>query len=137
MSMNNKQDPDEIVADINMTPLIDVMLVLLIIFMVTSSAAIESGLDINLPEASSVTSKEKSNLIVSLNQQGLVAVAGKIVDKAQLRESITKALAELKTDSVVLEGDGASSLNSAFEIMEIAKNAGAKEISIAAKQKSN
>ena len=137
MSMNNKQDPDEIVADINMTPLIDVMLVLLIIFMVTSSAAIESGLDINLPEASSVTSKEKSNLIVSLNQQGLVAVAGKIVDKTQLRESITKALAELKTDSVILEGDGASSLNSAFEIMEIAKNAGAKEISIAAKQKSN
>jgi len=47
---NGEHDEEEIVAEINMTPLIDIMLVLLIIFMVSSTAALESGMDIELPK---------------------------------------------------------------------------------------
>ena len=137
MSQKNNDGDDSIVSEINMTPLIDVMLVLLIIFMVSSSAALESGLDVTVPESSAVSEKPNQMVIVSLSKEGTIAVSGKVVDKANLREEITKALAEMKTDSIILEGDGNSSLTSAFEVMDIGRNAGAKNFSIAARQKSN
>lgn len=137
MSQKNNDSDDAIVSEINMTPLIDVMLVLLIIFMVSSSAALESGLDVDLPETSAVSEKPNQMVIISLSKEGTIAVSGKVVDKASLREEITKALAENKTDSIILEGDGNSSLTSAFEVMDIGRNAGAKNFSIAARQKGN
>ncbi len=137
LSQKNNDGDDSIVSEINMTPLIDVMLVLLIIFMVSSSAALESGLDVTVPESSAVSEKPNQMVIVSLSKEGTIAVSGKVVEKANLREEITKALAEMKTDSIILEGDGNSSLTSAFEVMDIGRNAGAKNFSIAARQKGN
>jgi len=137
MSMGSNRDgqQDEIVSEINMTPLIDIMLVLLIIFMVSSSAALESGLDVELPETSAVSDKQNKILVVSLTKEGVIAVAGTVTEKDNLREVITTKLKELETESVILEGDGASSLSSAFEVMDIARNAGAKNFSIGAKLK--
>jgi biopolymer transport protein ExbD len=117
MSMNIKNggdDEESIVAEINMTPMIDIMLVLLIIFMVSSTAALESGMDI------------------SLSKDGKVAVHGKQVPEQELSRKIASTLAELKTDSVILEGDTAANLGRAVELMDIAKTAGAKNFSIAA-----
>jgi biopolymer transport protein ExbD len=135
--MNTKNnDQDDIVADINMTPLIDIMLVLLIIFMVSSSAALDSGLDVNLPEVSQVGDKSDSTmLILSLTKTGDVAIQGEKIEKSLLKEKITNLLNELKTDTVILEGDGESQLEAAMELMDIAKSAGAKNFSIAARQK--
>lgn len=132
---NRNNESDDIVADINMTPLIDIMLVLLIIFMVSSSAAIESGLDVNLPEANAVSDKTDAILVVSLSKTGEVAILGNKVEPDQIKDKIAAGLLELKTDSVILEGDGESSLSKAMEVMDIAKLAGAKTFSIAAKLK--
>lgn len=132
---NKNQDSDDIVADINMTPLIDIMLVLLIIFMVSSSAAIESGLDVSLPETSSVSDKTDAILVVSLSKIGDIAIQGSMVKPEELREKIAAGLVELKTESVILEGDGETSLSKAMEVMDTAKLAGAKNFSIAAKLK--
>lgn len=135
MGSNKGSSDDEIVADINMTPLIDIMLVLLIIFMVSSSAAIESGLDVNLPEVNAVSDKSDAILVVSLSKAGDIAVKGEPVKMAELRVKITNALTELKTESIILEGDGDSNLQAVMEIMDIARAAGAKNFSIAAKMK--
>lgn len=136
MSMSNKSnDQDDIVADINMTPLIDIMLVLLIIFMVSSSAAIESGLDVALPETNSVSDKSDAILVVTLDKSGTVAIQGTQVKPEEIKDKIAAGLLELKTESVILEGDGESSLSKAMEVMDIAKLAGAKNFSIAAKLK--
>jgi biopolymer transport protein ExbD len=132
---NRNHDSDDIVADINMTPLIDIMLVLLIIFMVSSSAAIESGLDVSLPETSSVSDKTDAILVVSLSKTGEVAIQGTLVKPEELKDKIAAGLLELKTESVILEGDGESSLSKAMEVMDLAKLAGAKNFSIAAKLK--
>lgn len=132
---NKNQDSDDIVADINMTPLIDIMLVLLIIFMVSSSAAIESGLDVSLPEVNAVSDKSDAILVVSLSRTGDVAIMGALVKPEELQEKISAGLVELKTESVILEGDGESTLTKAMEVMDIAKQAGAKTFSIAAKLK--
>jgi biopolymer transport protein ExbD len=132
---NKNQDSDDIVADINMTPLIDIMLVLLIIFMVSSSAAIESGLDVSLPETNSVSDKTDAILVVSLSKTGEIAIQGSMVKPEELKEKIAAGLVELKTESVILEGDGETSLSKAMEVMDTAKLAGAKNFSIAAKLK--
>lgn len=135
MAIKNNNDHDEIVADINMTPLIDIMLVLLIIFMVSSSAAIESGLDVNLPETSAVSDKTDAVLVISLNKAGEIAVQGNKVTLAELQASVQKELTNLKSDTVMLEGDGETDLTSVMNIMDSARNAGAKNFSIAARLK--
>ena len=132
MGGKNQDNNDDIVAEINMTPLIDIMLVLLIIFMVSSSAAIESGLDVHLPETNSVSDKENAILVVSLAKDGKLAVQGEEVKMEDLQAKIEKGLADLKTESVILEGDGESNLNAAMQVMDMAKTAGAKNFSIAA-----
>lgn len=135
MAIKNHNDHDEIVADINMTPLIDIMLVLLIIFMVSSSAAIESGLDVNLPETSAVSDKTDAILVISLNKAGDIAVQGTKVTLAELQEKVKQELLTLKSDTVMLEGDGETDLTSVMNIMDSARNAGAKNFSIAARLK--
>lgn len=126
-------DDADIVAEINMTPMIDIMLVLLIIFMVSSTAALESGMDIELPKTSQTADKKEAEiLVISLAKDGKVAVQGKQVPEQELGRKIASTLGELKTDSVILEGDTAANLGRAVEIMDIAKTAGAKNFSIAA-----
>lgn len=137
MGMSNKHESEEIVSDINMTPLIDVMLVLLIIFMVSSSAALESGMSVQVPEAKSVGSTPNSSVIITLAKTGEISVGGKLVSLSGLKDAIKSELQNQKTTSVVLEGDGDSRLTNAIDVMDMAKEVGATDFSIAAKLKSN
>lgn len=137
-SNQNSGDEENIVAEINMTPLIDIMLVLLIIFMVTSTAALESGLDIELPKTQITNEKKQDEiLIITLDKSGKVALQGKYVAEGELAQRMSEKLAELKTESVILEGDTQAFLGKAVEIMDIAKSAGAKNFSIAAEEDAN
>ncbi len=120
MSMNVNQNPggddENIVAEINMTPLIDIMLVLLIIFMVTSTAALESGLDIELPKTSITNEKKQDEiLIITLGKDGRVALQGKYVEEGKLVDEMVSKLKELKTESVILEGDTQAFLGKAVD----------------------
>jgi biopolymer transport protein ExbD len=135
MSGHNNNNDDNIVADINMTPLIDIMLVLLIIFMVSSSAAIESGLDVDLPEMNAVSDKTSEVLVVSLSKEGVIAVKGQEIKVEELQSKITELLKELKTESVILEGDTNAPLEQVMMVMDTARSAGAKNFSIAARLK--
>jgi len=135
---SNENDEDEIVAEINMTPLIDIMLVLLIIFMVSSTAALESGMDIELPKTTLTNEKKEAEiLVISLSKNGEIAVHGKKTKGEDVKRTIASSLAELKTDSVILEGDTSANLGKAIEIMDMAKVAGAKNFSIAAEEGKN
>lgn len=128
-------DDDAIVAEINMTPLIDIMLVLLIVFMVSSTAALESGMDIELPKTALTNEKKEAEiLVISLSKDGQVAVHGKQVKAEEISRKIASSLLELKTDSVILEGDTSANLGKAIELMDMAKVAGAKNFSIAAEE---
>ena len=127
----------EIIADINMTPFIDIMLVLLIIFMVTSSVSPESGLDVELPVTGGserqASPDGETAVIVTLMRDGGSAVQGTPVPLEELEAAIQKALTEQKTGLVILEGDRLSQLGSAVSIMEVARRAGALKIAIATK----
>jgi biopolymer transport protein ExbD len=133
MGGRNQDNNDDIVAEINMTPLIDIMLVLLIIFMVTSSVSVESGLDIDLPKTSSKTQATQGEaVIISLSKDGQMSIAGKVFQGGDMKTEIANAMKAANTEFVVFEGDNTAQIGRAIEIMDVAKEAGAKKFAIAA-----
>src|SRR6185369_1689881 len=112
---------DAIVAEINITPLTDIFLVLLIIFMITSSAMVESGPKVDLPEAG-VTSSETKNIFVN----------GAATTRDQLAAGLRQAVEASAVKRVVLQGDKGVQLGDVVYILDEARAAGAAEVAIAA-----
>jgi biopolymer transport protein ExbD len=124
-----------IVAEINITPLTDIFLVLLIIFMVTSSVMSQQGVDVNLPKASNATSQsEPEGVVVTLLPAGVIKVNGADVpagDFARFEEMLKATFSKSTSHLVILEGDRQAFLGSAIEIMDHARRAGAEKFAIA------
>lgn len=125
----------DILSEINITPLVDIFLVLLIIFMVTTSVMSQMGVEVNLPKASAKTaSSQPEGVIVSLMKGGLVRVNGETVRAGDWQTYETKlrvALEKTSSHLVILEGDRESFLGSAIEVMDYARKAGADRFAIA------
>lgn len=132
----NDENSDDIVAEINMTPLIDVMLVLLIIFMVTSSVAVNSGLDIAFPQSAKKLKNISGDAIrIALDKNGILSIMGKKVGIKELEDILKIKLDENEEKVVLLEGDKDANLGITIQIMDMAKKHGAKRFAIAATAK--
>ncbi|HUF43573.1 MAG TPA: biopolymer transporter ExbD [Verrucomicrobiae bacterium] len=128
-------DGSEIYSEINITPLTDIFLVLLIIFMLTSSAMIESGAKVNLPKAVA-TQSESRGTTVTLTPKKEIFVNQKKVNEASLEAALQEALNSSADKIVILRGDREVLLGDTVRIMSIIKRAGASEIAIAAEAES-
>ncbi len=120
-------------ADINITPLTDIFLVLLIIFMVTTSVTIESAAHIDLPKAE-ITSPETKGVIVTYTTQHEIFVNSKDVPERELEPTLREALGKVEDKIVVFQGDQKVLLGDMVRILDIAKRAGAAQIAIAAQR---
>jgi len=120
-------------ADINITPLTDIFLVLLIIFMVTTSVTIESAAHVDLPNATN-TNPENKGVIVTYTAQHELFVNSKDVPERELLPSLREALGKVDAKVVVFQGDRKVLLGDMVRILNIAKAAGATQIAIAAKR---
>lgn len=120
-------------ADINITPLTDIFLVLLIIFMVTTSVTIESAAHVDLPQATN-TAPENKGVIVTYTAQHELFVNSKDVPERELQSSLRDALSKVDQKIVVFQGDRKVLLGDMVRILNIAKAAGAEQIAIAAKR---
>lgn len=126
-----REDNSDIVAEINITPLTDIFLVLLIIFMITSSAIVESGGKVNLPSAVK-TQSEPRGTTVTLTPNHEIYVNQKKVNEANLENSLREVLNASPDKIVILRGDRDVLLGEAVRVLSIVKRAGASEIAIAA-----
>jgi biopolymer transport protein ExbD len=124
-------DAGDIVAEINITPLTDVFLVLLIIFMVTSSVIANTGKKVDLPEAQQASSTPPKAVNVTMSAAGGVQVNGKDVRLEQLRATIEAALAQTQDKMVILRGDKQVVLERAVYVLDQAQLAGAEGFAIA------
>ncbi len=122
----------DIVAEINITPLTDVFLVLLIIFMVTTSVIQNQGKNIDLPGAD-VSDETPQGVTVSVGADGEMMINDAIVPEDQLYGVLESALADARDKIVVLRGDRAVLLGQAVNILDIAQQAGARGIALATK----
>ncbi len=129
---------ESVVAEINITPLTDVFLVLLIIFMVTSTAIVESeitsrtGVKVALPKANAAGSvtKKRTDPILTVTKNKEIFLFSKKIDAAHLEEEIRKALTDVGSETLLLRGDKNVFLGEAVDLMAVAKRAGAKNIAI-------
>jgi biopolymer transport protein ExbD len=128
--VDSEREEEEIVAEINVTPLTDIFLVLLIIFMVTSTALVQQGTSVQLPRAGKAQ-EGTSGVTVTATADARVLVDGKEVPLPQLETELRQALAKAGQKSVVLQGDRALVLERAVQIMTASRLAGAERISIA------
>jgi biopolymer transport protein ExbD len=121
---------DDVVAEINITPLTDVFLVLLIIFMVTSTALLQSGLNVNLPR-SRAAATQPEGVTITLAANGQLAVNDERTDLAGLDERLRAAFAHGAARVVTIRGDERVILGVLVEIMDIARRSGAEKIGVA------
>jgi biopolymer transport protein ExbD len=129
---------ENVVAEINITPLTDVFLVLLIIFMVTSTALVESareatsGVKVVLPKANTAgpVSQRRSDPVLTVTKSNEVYLGSKKIELANLEGEIKKALTEVGSETLLIRGDKSVLLGAAVDIMSVAKKAGASHIAI-------
>ncbi len=119
-------------AEINISPLIDLVFLLLIFFMVTTSFVRETGIDVRRPSASTATLTENGNILVAVSDKGTIHFDGRKIDLRSLRSHITRALAENPEGSVVIVADKVSYTGIVIRVMDQCRLAGAKRVSIAA-----
>ncbi len=119
--------------EINITPLTDIFLVLLIIFMVTSSVMVESATHVNLPQAQN-TSPENKGVIVTYTANHELFVNSKDVPERDLEPALSDALKRVDAKIVIFQGDRTVLLGDMEKILDIAKAAGAAQIAIAARR---
>ena len=119
-------------ADINMAPLIDMVFILLIFFMVTTSFVKETGIDVQRPSASTAALKEKGNILIGISSDGRVFLERKQIDVRSVRAHIERCLAENPEGGVVIVADKTSHTGVVIRVMDQCRLAGAKNVSIAA-----
>ena len=133
---SNYSDPEleeaGIMAEINITPLTDIFLVLLIIFMVTSSVLSQMGVQVQLPKASQASSVTQApGVIVTISKGGAISINGTGVPEDRLGEALKIMIDKSSEKTVVLEGDRQAVLGMVVKIMDEAKKAGAVKFAIA------
>jgi biopolymer transport protein ExbD len=138
MAMRFSENEEEsIVAEINITPLTDIFLVLLIIFMISSSAMMESGLNVKLPTAKGVSvapdTKEGKPTYVTVGANGQVSINERVVLDNDIQTELQKIISAGTEKTVIIRGDESIVLGKAVKIMEAARNAGAEKIALATK----
>ena len=117
---------------VNLTPLIDIVFILLIFFLVTSSFVKESGIDVNRPTAATAVRKEQGNIIVSITREGEIWLDRRTVDLHILRSHIERLFAENPEGTVVIVADRDSRTGLMVEVMDQVRLAGVTKIAVAA-----
>ena len=124
--------PNKKSASFDLTPLIDIVFQLLIFFMVTTTFVnLENRLEVNLPSGDFAAAKPSENIIVSITENNIVYLNGKLIDPLQLTENVAVELKKAPNKIVVLEADTNVLHGKVIRIMDLLKKGGAEKIAIA------
>ena len=123
---------DEDENEINLTPMLDVVFIMLIFFIVTASFIKEAGIDVNRPDAPVTESKpEDANILVVINANDEIWIDRRLIDPRALRANIERLHAENPQGSVVIRADKRSTNKMLVTVMDSSRSAGVYNISIA------
>ncbi|MCG8553906.1 MAG: biopolymer transporter ExbD [Proteobacteria bacterium] len=125
-----RQDEED---DINMTPMLDIVFIMLIFFIVTASFVKEAGVEVNRPDASSAETKARASILVAITADGQIWIDKRPVDVRQVRANVERLLAENPKGSMVIQADRASKNGLLVQVIDAAKLAGVDNVAIAAK----
>ncbi len=120
--------------EINMAPLIDMVFILLIFFLVTTSFVREAGVEVKRPQAASAVAQAGASLLVAVDKGGAVYIEGRRVGLAGVRSLVERYLAENPKGGVVIVADRASHTGRVIQVLDQCKLAGAREVAVAARR---
>jgi biopolymer transport protein ExbD len=130
MRKRRMRDVEE--SEVNLTPMLDVVFIMLIFFIVTASFVKESGIEVNRPDAATAEKKERGNILVAISQNNQIWVDKRQVDPRALRANIERLHAENPQGAVVIQADKESKNGLLVQVMDAARLAGVFNVSIAA-----
>lgn len=128
--MAMKTDNDEPIADINVVPLVDIILVVLIIFMVTAPMFMKPTINVNLPQAASGESSTPSQLNVTITQVGALVLNGKPANEEDLRLASAEQALSNPDVQAIIAADRDVPHGRVVSIIDIVKSAGVKRFAI-------
>ncbi len=118
--------------ELNLTPMLDVVFILLIFFIVTTSFVKETGIDVNRPSATTAEKKSQGNILIAINANGDIWIDNREIDVRAVRANIQVLKASYPQSSVIIQSDQDASTGKLVKVMDQVRLAGVQNISIAA-----
>ncbi|MEZ5502128.1 MAG: biopolymer transporter ExbD [Halioglobus sp.] len=122
-------------AEIDLTPMLDVVFIMLIFFIVTASFIKESGIEVNRPEASTAEPKENVNILVAISPTNEIWMDKRRIDLRSVRANIERLHAENPKGAVVIQADNQSNTETVAGVLDAAREAGVYDVSLATQDK--
>ena len=122
-------------SGIDLTPMLDVVFIMLIFFIVTTSFVKESGIDVSRPSAKTAKKKQQASILVAINQSGEIWIQRRKVDIRSVRANIERLHAESPEGTVVIQADKRSETGLLVDVMDQIRLAGVESIAVSADQK--
>ena len=119
-------------SDVNITPLIDIVFIMLIFFIVTATFVKETGIDVNKPDAPTAEVKKKANILIAIDANNNIWLDRRKIDIRSVIPNIKRLRAENPQGSVVIQADEESKNKMLVEVMDAARQAGVNNIALAA-----
>ena len=130
----SRASADEDEAAIDITPMLDVVFIMLIFFIVTATFVKEAGIDVNRPDAATAVKQEKANILIAINAKNEIWIDQRRVDIRSVRPNIERLHAENPQGSVVIQADKDSTTETLIKVMDAARSAGVFNIAIATQE---
>jgi biopolymer transport protein ExbD len=130
--MRKRHSDNSADSDINLTPMLDVVFIMLIFFVVTTSFVKESGVEVNRPSADTAQSQDNANILIAIRPNGEIWIDGRAVDTRAVRATIERLRVEFPESQVVIQGDRAAPIGLLVKVMDQVRLAGITNVAIAA-----
>ncbi len=129
-----RSSTEENSSEIDLTPMLDVVFIMLIFFIVTASFIKEAGIEVNRPEASTQTKVENVNILIAVNATNEIYMDGRRIDRRSVRSVIERMHAENPKGAVVIQADKKSNTETVASVIDSARAAGVYDVSLATKE---
>ena len=129
---NQNQAEEE--SEINITPMLDVVFIMLIFFIVTATFVKEAGIDVNRTDAATAVKKENANILIAIGANNDIWIDRRMIDIRSVRPNIERLHAENPQGSVVIQADKESKTDTLIQVMDASRQAGVFNVSIAAQE---
>ena len=131
--MRRRKLYSEDITQIDMTPLIDMVFILLIFFIVATSFVRESGVEVNRPQATSAIAREKVSMLIGITSAGRIFIEGHEIDIHNIKGRMNSFIAEVPGGSVVIVADKNCTTGTTIRVLDACRLAGVTNLSVAAK----
>ncbi len=126
-----QQDED---AEINMTPMLDIVFIMLIFFIVTAAFVKEAGIQVTKPEAAMSIQKPRTSIIIGISESGEIWINHKKVDLKSVRPVLERLISENPRGTVIIQADAEAKAGLALDVLDAARAAKAADVAISTRK---